>query len=52
MKKAIMILGFFGILSTSSFYAYRIFFVQNKSVDKKAEIWVDRIESFQNQTDI
>lgn len=52
MKKAIMILGFFGILSTSSFYVYRIFFVQNKSVDKKAEIWVDRIESFLNQTDI
>jgi hypothetical protein len=52
MKKAIMILGFFGILSSSGFYAYQKFFNQNKSVDKKAETWNDRIESFLNQTDI
>jgi uncharacterized protein YycO len=52
MKKAIFILGIFGLISISGFFVYRNFFDQNKIVEKKVKTWNDRVKSFQNQTDI
>lgn len=52
MKKVIIILGIFGLISISGFYAYRNFFDQNKIVYKKAKTWNDSIKSVQNQIDI
>lgn len=52
MKKVIIILGIFVLISTSGFFVYRNFFDQNNIVEKKAITWNDRVKSVQNQTDI
>jgi uncharacterized protein YycO len=52
MKKVIIILGIFGLISISGFYVYQNFFDQNKIVEKKVKTWNDRVKSVQNETDI
>jgi uncharacterized protein YycO len=52
MKKVIIILGIFGLISTSGLYVYRNFFDQNIIVEKKVKTWNHRVKSVQNQTDI
>ncbi|MGM0477707.1 MAG: YiiX family permuted papain-like enzyme [Bacteroidota bacterium] len=52
MKKVLLILGIFGLITTSAYYVYRNFFDEKKTVENKVKTWNDRDKSVQNEMDI